>query len=136
MSSRAQANTIYRAYKQNQLVLPKGFANKMYKVAGMSDYELRHCQAYEVKNAFHIATVTTLAAQYIWDNRIDLAQALIDGKYVERITVTEIVREFEVTQDVIDNPEKYGIDELEILFYEVGDMYTEERHHFEYVVTD
>jgi len=132
MSTKKQANTIYRAYKQGQLTLPKGFANKMYKVVGMSDYELRHC--YEIKGASSISHMTTVAAWYIWDGRTDLAQAIIDGKTVEETTVTEVVREFEVTQDVLDNPEAYGIGEIEAMFYELGDTYRDERNYIEYVI--
>ena len=131
--SKAAANTIYRAYKQGELTLPKGFANTMYKVAGMSEYELRHC--YSIKNAYSVAHRVWKAALYIWhEGRYDLAQAIIDGKDVNQVVVTKVIREFEVTQDVLDNPEAYGLDELEVLFYDLGETYTEEEDTIEYVI--
>lgn len=132
MSTKKQANTIYRAYKQGELTLPKGFASKMYKVVGMDWYELRHC--YDIDGASSVAHRTAVAASYIWDGRIDLAQAVIDGKTVDEVVVTETISEFEVTQDVLDNPEAYGIGKLEIMFYSLGSTYTKEEDHIEYVV--
>lgn len=132
MITRKQANTIYRAYKQGGLTLPKGFASKMYKVVGMDWYELRHC--YDIEGASSIAHMTAMAAIYIWEGRTDLAQAIMDGKDVELVRTTEVVREFEVTQDVLDNPEAYGIDEFEVMFYELGMTYTVEEEHEEYVI--
>lgn len=132
MSTKAQANTIYRAYKRGELTLPKDFANKMYKTAGMSDYALRHCREFD--GAYRTAIATEIAAKFIWDGRNDLAQAVVNGREVEEVTVTETIREFEVTQDVLDNPEDYGMDEMESWIYEVGDIYTEECNHIEYVI--
>ena len=138
MITRRIANTIYRAYKQGDITIDKRFANAMYKVVGMDDYALRHVSQY-MQNVEYRAG---LAFMYIVDDfsikdedrRYQLAQAVIDGKRVEQVTTNRVIRELEVTQDVYDNPEQYGIDPFAILFYNVGETFTEEENVLEYVI--
>lgn len=139
MLYRNQANAIYRAYKNGHVNVSKHFISAMYKMVGLSDYAARH----ESEFAQNVARKAGTAALYILDHDgsvadeergYELAQAVIDGKQVEQVKRTVVEREFEVTQDVLDNPEAYGIGEFEVLFYGLGDTYTEENTYIDYEI--
>lgn len=138
MITRRTANTIYRAYKQGQLDITKKFANAMYKVVGMDDYALRHVSQYmrdvEYKAGLAFLYIVDDFGIKDEDRRYELAQAVIDGKSVEQVVTTHIIREVEITQDVYDNPEKYDIDPIAVLFYNVGETFVEEENVLEYVI--
>lgn len=130
MATKKQANTIYKLFKNGNIILPKGFVKDMYKTADMSAYALRH----ETAQAQHAAHVTEAAATMFYKtNNQDLVQAIIDGHEVEEVWVvdevkTHIVTQEDIDSDDIDNIIKYG-------FCEVGDVYEEELSgHVEYVV--
>ena len=137
--TKSEANAIYRAYKNDRLNVTKKFINAMYKIVGMDSYTMGHESDYRKMVAYRAGYAGLLLMDYdnsglSYDRLCELAQAVIDGKKVEKVTISEVTREFEVTQDVLDNPEAYGLDELEIFFYELGDVYTEETRHIDYIV--
>ena len=137
--TKSQANAIYRAYKNDRLNVTKKFINAMYKVVKMDSYAVSHGSDF-IKMVAQRAGYAGLLLMdcdnsgLSYDRLCELAQAVIDGKKVEKVTISEVTREFEVTQDVLDNPEAYGLDELEVLFYELGDMYTEGTDHIDYAI--
>lgn len=130
MATKKQTNTIYKLFKNGEILITKGFVKDMYKTADMSAYALRH----ETAQAQHTADVTaTAAAMFYKTGNTDLVQAIIDGHEVEEVWVvdevkTHIVTQEDIDSDDIDNIIKYG-------FCEVGDVYEEELSgHVEYIV--
>lgn len=137
--TKSEANAIYRAYKNNRLNVTKKFINAMYRIVKMDSYTVGHESKFIQMVAHRAGYAGLLLLDYedsglSYDRLCELAQAVIDGKKVEKGTISEVIREFEVTQDVLDNPEAYGIGEVEIFFYELGDMYTEETSRIDYVI--
>ena len=137
--TKAEANAIYRAYKNDRLNVTKKFINAMYKIVGLDSYTISHESDYRKMVAQRAGYAGLLLMDCDnsglgYDRLCELAQAVIDGKKVEAVTISEVTRELEVTQDVLDNPEAYGLDELDIFFYELGDVYTEEVSRIDYVI--
>lgn len=116
--TRKQANVIYATYKRGDIAMSKAQANEMYDAVGDTENE----GAY----AFYKQVL-----DFIFKKRLDLAQALLDGKQVR---YDDGYEEVAITQDMLDNPEKYGIDDVFFELYEVGDMYEIKTHEGRWVV--
>ena len=109
--TRKQAGCIYAAYKRGDLRMTRKQVNHMYNVVGDTEAE-SDCEFY------------SQILSFIFDKRLDLAQAMLDGKNVHMVE-HEIKADILVTQDVMDNPSKYGLGWGDLIFYEVGDRYEE-----------
>ena len=133
--TKKQAGVIYGAIKRGNLTAPKGFIKAMYDMVGnnWNHYALRHESEFNQKVFWQTQSIL----DFIFDKRYDLCQYIIDGYSVETEQLDRVISSTTVTQDMLDNPESYGIDDMFFDFmYEVGDTYEVTEPYFMYVVKD
>lgn len=132
--TKKQAGVIYSAIKRGDINVPKGWTKAMYDMVGYwNDYALRHESAMNQKVWYQVYRIL----DFIFDKRYDLCQYIIDGYSVETEQLDRVISSMTVTQDMLDNPESYGIEEFGFqLFWEVGDTYEVTEPYFEYVIKD
>ena len=147
-ASRKQCNVIYKNFKNGNITLPKGFAHWMYETAEMSAYAIEHTYGPNFREdweeIYHVIDATKEACSYICEGRIDLAQAVIDGKKVETAEVVDNVIRHTVTQEdldyfdssnwehIFDHIDGFGF--LAFADAKVGDILEREEYHSEYFV--
>lgn len=132
--TKKQAGVIYSNIKRGNLTVPKGFVKAMYDMVGhWNDYAFRHESDFNQKVCHQVNRIL----DFIFEGRYDLCQYIIDGYYVSTVYTDRVIDTITVTQDVMDNPEKYGIEDLFFDWcYEVGDTYEVTETIQEYVVED